>query len=148
MKKVLMNVNENIESLRVEMRVNLAEIKNSMSQMQAKLEALMARVNEAEESISELEDGLVKEKTKIEAGLRKIHAHKCRLWEITDSMKCSNVRFIGIPKGVEKERGLEEIFEQIIAENFPNLQRKQAFLSKRQKGPLPRSMRTDQHHVT
>ena len=49
--------------------MNLAEIKNFMSQIQSKLEALMARVTEAEERISELEDGLVKEKTKIEAGL-------------------------------------------------------------------------------
>ena len=39
-------------------------------------------------------------------------------------MKHSNVRIIGIPKGVEKERGLEEIFEQIVAENFPNLAKK------------------------
>ena len=36
-------------------------------------------------------------------------------------MKHSNVRIIGIPKGVEKERGLKEIFEQIVAVNFPNL---------------------------
>ena len=36
-------------------------------------------------------------------------------------MKCSNVRIISIPKVVEKEKGLEEIFEQIVAENFPNL---------------------------
>ena len=36
-------------------------------------------------------------------------------------MKRSNVRIISIPEGVEKERGLEEIFEQIVAENFPNL---------------------------
>ena len=36
-------------------------------------------------------------------------------------MKRSNVRIIGIPEGVEKNRGLEEIFEQIVAENFPNL---------------------------
>ena len=38
-------------------------------------------------------------------------------------MKRSNVRIIGIPEGVEKNRGLEEIFEQIVAENFPNLAR-------------------------
>ena len=38
-------------------------------------------------------------------------------------MKRSNVRIIGIPKGAEKNRGLEEIFEQIVAENFPNLAR-------------------------
>ena len=122
-KSINENVNENIESLRAEMRANLAEIKNAMSQMQSKLEVLTARVTEAEERISELEDGLVEEKTKIEAGLKKIHAHECRLREITDSMKRSNVRIIGIPEGVEKNRGLEEIFEQIVAENFPNLAR-------------------------
>ena len=70
-----------------------------------------------------MEDGLVEEKAKIEFGFKKIHTQECRLWEITDSMKCSNVRIIGIPEGVEKNRGLEEIFEQIVAENFPNLAR-------------------------
>ena len=107
------------------MSVNLAEIKNAMNQMQSKLDALIARVNEAEERISELEDGMVEEKVKMETWLKKIQSQECRLREITDSMKCSNVRIIGIPEGVEKERGLfetfEEIFEQIVAENFPNL---------------------------
>ena len=121
------NVNENTESLRAEMRANLEEIKNSMSQMQSKLEALTARVTEAEERISELKDGSIEEKTKIEAGLKKIHAHECRLREITDSMKRSNVRIISIPERVEKNRGLEEIFEQIVAENFPNLVRETNF---------------------
>ena len=105
------------------MRTNLAEIKNSMSQMQSKLEALTARVSEAEERIGELEDGLVEEKTKIDSGLKKIHTQECRLREITDSMKRSNVRIISIPEGVEKNRGLEEIFEQIVPENVPNLAR-------------------------
>jgi len=36
-------------------------------------------------------------------------------------MKRSNVRIIGIPEGVERERGLEDVFEQIVAENFPSL---------------------------
>ena len=95
------------------MRADLAVINNSMSQMQSKLEALTAMVTKAEERISELEDGLVEEKTKIEAGLKKIHTHECRLWEITDSMKRSNVRIIGIPEGVEKNRGLEEILNKL-----------------------------------
>ena len=84
--------------------------------MQSKLEALTARVIEAEERVSELEDGLVEEKAKIESRLKKIHAQECRLRKITDSMKRSNVRIIGIPEGVEKNRCLEEIFEQIVAE--------------------------------
>ena len=100
-KRIKENVTENIESRRMEMRANLTEMKNSMSQMQSTLEALTPRVTEAEERISKLEDGLVEEKAKIESGLKKIHALECMLQEITDSMKRSNVRIIGIPKGVE-----------------------------------------------
>ena len=81
--------------------------------MQSKIDALTARVNEAEERICELEDGLVEEKPKIESWLNKIQSQECRLQEITDSMKHSNVKIISIPKGVEKSRSLEEIFEQI-----------------------------------
>ena len=94
--------NENIESLRVEMRANLAEIKNTINPMQSKLDALTARVNEAEERISELKDGMVEEKVKTETWLKNIQSQKCRLEEITDSMKRSNVRIIGIPEGEEK----------------------------------------------
>ena len=103
------------------MRTNLAEINNSMNQMQSKLDALTARVNEAEERISELEDEMIEKKEREETWLKKLQFQECRIREITDSMKCSNVRVIGIPKGVEKERGLEKIFEQIVPENFPNL---------------------------
>ena len=127
------------------MRANLGEFKNSMNQMQSKLETLMARMNEAEECISELEDGLVEEKAKRESGLKKIHAQECRLWEITDSMKHSNVRIISIPGAVEKERGLEEIFEQIIAENFPNLVKETSIHVQEAERNPPRSIKIDQH---
>ena len=60
------------------MRVNLAEIKNAMTQMQSKLDALMARVNEAEERISKLEEGMVEEKEKAETWLKKIQSQECR----------------------------------------------------------------------
>ena len=65
------------------MRANLAEIKNAMNQMQSKLDTLMVRVNEAEERISELEDGMVEEKVKTETCLKKIQSQECRLREIT-----------------------------------------------------------------
>ena len=42
-----------------------------MNQLQSKLDALMARINEAEERISELEDGMVEEKGKTETWLKK-----------------------------------------------------------------------------
>ena len=60
----------------------------------------MARVNEAEKWISELEDGMVEKNVKTETWLKKIQSQECRLWEITDSMKRSNVRIITIPEEV------------------------------------------------
>ena len=90
-KNISENINKNIQSLRVEMRANLAEIKNAMNQMQSKLDTLTARINEAEERISELEDGMVEGKVKTETCLKKIQSPECRLWQITHSMKHSNI---------------------------------------------------------
>ena len=57
--------------------------------------------------------------------------HEDRLREIKDSLRRKNLCLIGVPEGAEKDRGPENIFEQIIAENFPNLGGKQAFGSRR-----------------
>ena len=104
-----------------EMRVNLAKIKNVRNQKQSKLDALTARVNEAEKRITELEDEMIEKKETEEAWEKQLKAQEIRLREINDTMKYSNIRIIRIPEGVERERGIEDIFEQIIAENFPNL---------------------------
>ena len=40
-----------------------------------------------------------------------------------DNMKCPyNVDIIGIPEG-EEEQGIENLFEKVMMENFPNLMR-------------------------
>ena len=38
-------------------------------------------------------------------------------------MKRNNIRIIGIPEGEEEEQGIENLFEKVIMENFPNLMR-------------------------
>ena len=42
---------------------------------------------------------------------------------MNDSLRRKNLCLIGIPEGAKRDRGPESIFEQIIAENFPNLER-------------------------
>ena len=39
-----------------------------------------------------------------------------------DNMKHNNISIIGIPEG-EKEQGIENLFEKVMMENFPNLMR-------------------------
>ena len=41
-----------------------------------------------------------------------------------NNMKCNNICIIGIPEGEEEEQGIENLFEKVMMENFPNLRRK------------------------
>ena len=47
-----------------------------------------------------------------------------RLRNLQDISKRSNIRIIGVPEGEEEEQLIENLFEQIMKENFPNLARK------------------------
>ena len=40
-----------------------------------------------------------------------------------DNMKHNNIRIIGIPEGEEEEQGIENLFEKVMMEKFPNLMR-------------------------
>ena len=50
---------------------------------------------------------------KNEEGLRKMQ----------DNMKHNNIHIVGIPEGEEEEQGIENLFEKVKMENFPNLMR-------------------------
>ena len=43
------------------------------------------------------------------------------LRELWNNGKCTNIHIIGVPEGAERETGTEKIFQEIIAENFPNM---------------------------
>ena len=45
------------------------------------------------------------------------------LREMQDNMKCNNIRIIRIPEREEEEQGIENLFEKVMMENFPNLMR-------------------------
>ena len=47
-----------------------------------------------------------------------------RLRELNDTIKCNDFRIIRIPEEEEKEKGVENLFEEIIAENNPKLGKK------------------------
>ena len=56
---------------------------------------------------------------------------------------------MGIPEAVEKERGLEEIFEQIVAGNFPNLAKETSIRVQEAERTPPKinESRPTPHHV-
>ena len=44
------------------------------------------------------------------------------LRDLSDNIKCTNIWIIGVPEE-EKKKGYEKIFDVIINENFPNLEK-------------------------
>ena len=51
----------------------------------------------------------------------RIQKNEERLRNLQDILKRSNIRIIGVPEGEEEEEKIENLFEQIMKENFPSL---------------------------
>ena len=43
--------------------------------------------------------------------------------DLWDYIKCTNIQIIGVPKEEEERKGYEKNFEEIIFENFPNMEK-------------------------
>ena len=42
--------------------------------------------------------------------------------DLWDNIKCTNIQIIGVPEEEQKKKGHEKIFEEIIVENFSNIE--------------------------
>ena len=54
--------------------------------------------------------------------VKRMKTTKDSLRNFWDNIKCTNIRIIGVPEE-EKKKGYEKIFEEIIVENFPNMEK-------------------------
>jgi hypothetical protein len=69
-----------------------------------------------------------------------------KMQELTDSIKRPNLRIIGIEEGEEVQaKGMHNIFNKIITENFPNLEKS---ISTEIQEPFRTSNRPDQNRTT
>ena len=66
------------------------------------------------------------------------------------SVKCSNIRIIGMPEGEEEEQETENLFEKIMKENFPNLAKEIDFQEVQEAQRVPKKldpMRNTPRHI-
>ena len=69
------------------------------------------------------------------------------LREFHDNMKCNNIWITGIPEGEEKEQSIENLFEEIMIENFPNLEKRKTKQVQEGQG-VPIKMNTERPIMT
>uniref|UniRef100_A0A5F9D694 L1 transposable element RRM domain-containing protein n=1 Tax=Oryctolagus cuniculus TaxID=9986 RepID=A0A5F9D694_RABIT len=108
--------------------VIVTEVKNSIDQMKNTIESLTNRMGEAEERILDLQD---REQERIQSDQRKeeeIRNLKHIVGNLQDTIKKPNIRVLGVPEGMEREKGLEGLFSEILAENFPGLEKDREIL--------------------
>ena len=61
--------------------------------------------------------------SKEQSKVKKIKRIEDSLRDLWDNIKCTNIRIIGVPEEEEERKGYEKIFEAIIVENFPNMEK-------------------------
>jgi len=61
--------------------------------------------------------------------------HESNIRDLWDNIKQANLHIIGIPEGKEEEKGIENIFEEIMAENFAKLKHTDIKIQKAQRAP-------------
>ena len=112
------SVNKEVE----ELKNKYAETNHTITEIKSILEGISSRISEAEEQISELRDEMV-EITSEEQSKVKMKRAEDSVRDLWDHIKCTNIRIIGVPEEEEKKKGYEKIFEEIIVENFPTVEK-------------------------
>ena len=98
-------------------------MKNTISELKNTAEGIKSRLDEAEDRISERDDNVEKHTQNEQEKEKRLRKNKEGLREMQDRVKCNNIYIIGIPEGEEEQQGIENLFEKVIMENFPNLMR-------------------------
>ena len=72
-----------------------------------------------------------------ETGIQKNVERLKNLWDI---LKRSNIRIIRVPEGEEEEQKIENLFEQILKENFPSLAKEIDFQEVQEAQRVPKKL--------
>ena len=54
---------------------------------------------------------------------KRMKGNEDSLRDVGNNIKFTNIPIIGVPEEEEKKKGYEKIFEEIIVENFPNMEK-------------------------
>ena len=96
---------------------------NTITEIKNTLEGINSRISEAEERISELEDKMVEITSEEQNKVKRMKRAEDSLRDFWDYIKHTNIQIIGVPEEEKKKKEYEKNFEEIIVENFPDMEK-------------------------
>ena len=87
------------------------------------VEGIRSRITEAEEWISDLGNKMVDITATAQNIEKRMKINEDSLIDLWDSIKGTSICIIGVSEGEGREKRPEKIFEEIIAENLPNMEK-------------------------
>ena len=95
---------------------------NTNTEIKNTLEGINSRISETER-ISELEYKMMEITSEEQNKVKIMKRTEDSLRGLWDNIKCTNIWLIGVPEKKERKKGCEKIFEEIIVENFPSMEK-------------------------
>ena len=112
--KVLTDLIELGQKMKKQMKDTQSEIKQNIQGTNSDRKETRTQSNDLEQK----EEINIQPEQNGETRIQKSEESLTNLW---DNLKHSNIRIIGVPEGEEQQQEVENLFEQITKENFPNM---------------------------
>nr|KAF6480751.1 hypothetical protein HJG59_010593 [Molossus molossus] len=103
-----------------EMKDAQSEMKEALTEIKNNLHRFNSRVGKAKKQTIDLEYKEAKN-TQSEQEKEKIQNNEDSVRSLWDNFKRANIHILGVPEAEGREQEIENLFETIMAENFPNL---------------------------
>ena len=120
MEKLQESINKDLEELK---NKHALETNNTITEIKNTLEGINSRLSETEERISELEDKMVEITSEEQNKVQRMKRTEDSLRDLWDNIKHTDTWIIAVPEEEEKKKGYEKSFEDIVVENFPNMEK-------------------------
>ena len=115
------------------MKVTLCEIKKNLQGTNSDRKETRTQIN----SLEQKEERNIQPEQIEETRIQK---NEERLRNLQDIFKCSNIWIIGVPEGEEKGQESENLFEQVMKKNFPNLAKEVDFQKVQEAQRVPKKL--------
>ena len=127
--KMIKNLENEMEKMQESTNKDLEKLKNkpteknnTITKVKNTLERINSWISEVEQ-ISVLEDKMVEITAEEQNKVKRMKRAENSFRDLWNNVKCTNIWIIGVPEKEQKKYVCEKIFDEIMVENFPNMEK-------------------------